>query len=294
MFAAAAEWESFTRAAEVLEVTQAAVSQQVAALERELGVELFDRGGRGVRLTVQGRRLHGYARQILDLVEEALHKVGEAEQQLSGDLRIATSTVPSEWLLPELLAQFRVRWPHVRESLIVSDSRQATAAVEAGQVDVGFVGELPRSSQLEARAVAEDELVLFVAKDHSLAANGFTTLKQLRREPLIVREPGSASRGCVERALHEHGLSPAELTIAMEVNSNDAIRAAVERGVGVAFLSGRSNFHQTGMAPIKVRGFHPQRQLYVIRDLGRIPPTPARHFLAFVEQWRAGRGTTNK
>lgn len=293
-FAAAAERESFTRAAESLELTQAAVSQQVAALEKELDAKLFERQGRGVQLTEQGRRLYGYARQILDLVAEASRPVGEAEQDLSGNLRIATSTVPSEWLLPELLAEFRALWPHVRESLAVSDSSVATAAVEAGEADVGFVGELPRSSKLVAMAVAEDELVLVVAADHPLAGKGTTTLKQLRREALIVREPGSGSRRCVERALEEHGLSPAQLTIAMEVNSNDAIRAAVERGVGVAFLSQRANRHTIGLAPVKIRGFRPRRQLYVISDPRHIPLTPARQFLEFVEQWRSKHGTMNK
>ena len=285
-FASAAERESFTRAAEMLNVTQAAISQQVALLEKELGVELFQREGRGVRLSVQGQQLYGYARQILDLVEEALRQVGRVEYPLSGDLRIATSTAPAEWLLPELLAVYRVRWPHVRESLKVSDSRQAAAVIEAGEADLGFVGELPRSSLLEARPVAEDELVLFVGADHPLAAKGSTTLKQLRREPLIVRESGSASRGCVERSLDEHGLSPAEFTIAMEVNSNDAIRAAVQRGVGVAFLSRRASCRQSGLALVKIRGFHPRRQLYVIRNTRRKLPKPARHFLDFIEEWR--------
>jgi DNA-binding transcriptional LysR family regulator len=293
-FAAAAERESFTRAAEVLEVTQAAVSQQVAALEKELSAELFERLGRGVRLTEQGRRLYVYARQILDLVEKASHEIGGAEQRLTGNLRIASSTVPSEWLLPELLAEFHTRWPHVRESLSVSDSRVATAAVEVGDADVGFVGELPRSSTLQATAVAEDELVLIVAADHPLADKGTTTLKQLVRESLIVREPGSGSRRCFERALEEHGLSPAQLTIAMEVNSNDAIRSAIERGVGVAFLSQRANRREVGLAAVKVRGFHPRRQLYVISDPHRIALMPARQFLAFVDEWRSRNGTMNR
>ncbi len=286
-FAAAAEQESFTRAAELAGLTQAAISQQVAALEKELGGELFVRLGRGVRLTEQGRRLYGYARQILDLVEEASRQVGESSQRVSGNLRIASSTVPSEWLLPELLAEFRARWPLVRESLAVSDSRVATAAVESGEADVGFVGELPRSSTLKATAVAQDELVLVVAANHPLAGKGRMTLKELRRESLIVREPGSGTRRCVEWALEEHGLSLAEFTIAMEVNSNDAIRAAVEQGVGVAFLSQRASRHEIGLARVKVRGFRPRRQLYVISDPGHIPPTPARQFLEFVEQWRS-------
>ena len=292
-FAAAAERESFTRAAEALELTQAAVSQSVAALEKELDVKLFQRQGRGVRLSESGRQLYPYARQVLDLVDEASQQFGKTEH-LAGNLRIATSSVPSEWLLPELLAEFRSRWPKVRESLIVSDSRMATAAVEAGEADVGFVGEPPRGSSLEAKAVAEDELVLVVAANHPLADKGTTTLKQLCREPLIVREPGSASRRCVEQALEEHGQSATDLTIAMEVNSNDAIRAAVERGVGVAFVSQRASHPESGLVHVKVRGFRPRRQLYVIRDPARIPTPPARHFLAFIDQWRPPRRTRHK
>ncbi|NIL97800.1 MAG: LysR family transcriptional regulator [Planctomycetales bacterium] len=286
-FAAAAERESFTRAAQSLGLTQAAVSQQVAALERELSATLFQRRGRGVRLTEQGQRLYGYARQILDLVDQASLQVGQTEEPLCGVLRIATSTVPSEWLLPELLAEFRRRWPQVKESVTVSDSRLATAAVEEGEAEVGFVGERPRSTRLQARPVAEDELVLVVAADHPLAGKKSTTLKRLCREPLIVREAGSGSRCCVERALEEHDISPADLNIAMEVNSNDAIRAAVEQQVGVAFFSQRAIRPVGNLATIKVRGFRPRRQLYVISHPEHNPTPPARQFRDFVEQWRA-------
>jgi LysR family transcriptional regulator, low CO2-responsive transcriptional regulator len=284
-FAAAAERQSFTRAAESLSLTQAAVSQHIATLEKELETELFERKGRGVSLTVAGRRMYEYARQILDLVAEATSQVASVDQQVAGVLRVATSTVPSEWLVPELLAGFRARYPDVRESLTVSDSRVATLAVESGEVDVGFVGELPRSSELEAQAVAEDELVLVVAADHHFAKKGFTTLKQLIREPLIVREPGSGTRRCIEQAMEEQGVSPSKLHIAMEINSNEAIRAAVERRAGVAFLSQREKRHETGLTTITVRSFHPRRQLYVINNPLRALPTPARQFLAFVKEW---------
>jgi DNA-binding transcriptional LysR family regulator len=289
-FTAAAERESFTRAAEALNLTQASVSQQVAALQKELGTELFERRGRGVCLTSAGRRLHEYARQILDLVAEATSQVSGTVQHVSGHLRIATSSVPAESLVPELLAVFRVRFPEVRKSLVVSDSRMTATSVEAGEADLGFVGELPDSSALEATAVGEDELVLIVAADHPLADKGATSLNRLRREAMIVREPGSGSRRCLERALDEHGLSLADLKIAMEVNSNDAIRAAVERGVGVAFLSQRDKRHEVGLASVKVRGFRVRRQLYLIRDPRRVLATPARQFLQFVEEWRQAGG----
>lgn len=285
-FAAAAERESFTRAAEALELTQAAVSQHISALEAELSVELFLRQRRGVQLTDPGRTLYEYARRIFDLIDEAVLEVSGTAPQVTGTLRIATSTVPSEWLLPELLAKFRQACPDVRESLAVSDSSVATAAVLAGEADLGFVGELPRTTDLVVQPVAEDELVLVVAADHRLAEQRTASLAQLRREPLIVREPGSGSRRCVEQALEEHGLAPSDLTIAMEANSNDAIRAAVQRGVGVAFLSQRAVPQKSGLATLKIRGCRPRRQLYLIRDPRHALPPAARQFLAFIEQCR--------
>jgi len=285
-FVAAAELGSFTAAAMQLDVTQAAISQQVAVLEGELKVSLFRRLGRGVQLTDRGQQLYEHAETILDLVDKAVSQVGNIPQELSGTLHIATSTVPSEWLLPELLAEFRSRWPAVRESLAVSDSRLAAEAVESGEADVGFVGALPRSSTLEARPVAEDELVLVVAKGHPLAGTRMTTLKQLQHQQLIVREPGSASRSCVERELEDKGLAPGDFMIAMEVNSNAAIRAAVEQGVGVAFLSARSSHQLSGLVPIKVRGFHPRRQLYVVHRPASTQSEIVGQFLEFVAQWQ--------
>jgi DNA-binding transcriptional LysR family regulator len=291
-FVAAAERGNFTRAAERLELTQAAVSQQIAALETELDTKLFERQGRGVRLAGSGERLYEYARRILDLVDEATREVGGGQRSLTGNLRIATSTVPAEWLVPELLSEFRVLWPQVHESLTVSDSTQAADAVESGAADLGFVGALPRSSSLHASPVAEDELVLVVGADHPLAAKGTTTLKQLRNEPLIVREAGSASRRCVESALEEHQHSADEFTIAMESNSNDAIRAAVKRGVGVAFLSRLTSRDDPGLVAVRIRGFHARRQLYVVSDPARLPETAARQFLDFVQAWRTRRRGT--
>ena len=152
--------------------------------------------------------------------------------------------MPAELVLPELLAEFRALHPNVREAVTVSDSRAAADAVETGEADLGFVGELPHSSQLRSRSIATDKLVLVVSPQHALAACKKTSLRRLRKEPLIVREPGSGSRRCVEYALEAAGLAPDELNIAMEVNSNDAIRAAVEGGLGAALLSRATISHE--------------------------------------------------
>ena len=291
-FAAAAERQSFTKAAKSLGLTQPAVSQHVAVLEELLDVSLFEREGRTVVLTVAGRRLHDYARRILDLVDEARREVGQddtviAGAVIAGTMRIASSTVPAELVLPELLAEFRTLHPKVRESVTVSDSRAAAAAVESGEADLGFVGELPRSSQLRARSIATDKLVLVVSPQHPLSGCKKTSLRRLRSEPLIVREPGSGTRRCVEQALEAAGLSPDELNIAMEVNSNDAIRAAVEGGLGAAFLSQATIAHEIDegrLVPLTVAGVKPQRKLYLITDNNRIPNAIVREFLAFLCQ----------
>ncbi len=285
-FRTAAERESFTRAAAELKLTQAAVSQHIAALENELGVGLFLREGRGVQLSDAGKRLVPYAEQMLDLAKRARAEVSEQPSQLSGELRIATSTVPAEWLIPNLLVAFRASWPHVRESIVVSDSQIAADAVAAGEADLGFVGELPRSARLEATPILEDELSLFVSSDHPLAGKGTTTIKQLCSEPLITREAGSGTRRCLEQALKQHKVSPSELKIAMEFNSNDAIRAAVKRGIGIAFLSKRTHVNMDGLTLIKVRGFRPVRNLYLIFRSNQKHRAPADQFLSFLETWR--------
>lgn len=288
-FARAAELESFTQAARCLELTQAAVSQHVAALEKELSVSLFERSRRAVHLTDSGRRLYDYARQILDLVEKVQQEIGTAEATISGTLRIATSTVPAELVLPELLVEFRRLYPEVCESVTVSDSATAAASVEAGEADVGFVGEMPRSSRLRAKAIYSDELVPVVSSGHRLAQKKKMSLANLRREPIIVREEGSGSRRCVERALEAAGIAPGELSIVMEINSNEAIRAAVERGVGTAFLSRGLVEHQapgTGVVPVTVKGFRARRQLYVVTDPERMPSLIVREFLDFLDRWQ--------
>lgn len=288
-FAAVAEQRSVTQAAKALKITQSAASQQIAALEKHVGKKLLRREGRGVELNDDGRRLYGHARRILDLVEQVENEFREVKTTMVGTLRIATSTIPAECLLPQLLAEFREVCPRVRESITVSDSVAAAQAVEEEEADVGFVGELPQSSLLKAQPFADDELVLIVPPDHRLAEKQTMTLNELKSERLIVREAGSGSRRCVEKALESRGLSPDDLNIAMEVNSNDAIRAAVQRGAGIAFLSEKSIQNELAagsIVAVKIRGVRPRRQLYLVTKPDRIPSPPAREFLAFMQRHR--------
>lgn len=288
-FVIAAESQSFTRAAETLGLTQAAVSQHVATLEKELRTALFDRGSRSVVLTDAGRRTYNRARQVLELVADLRQLEGEQPPAITGVIKIACSTVPSEWLLPELLARFRQLYPDVRESVSVFDSAAAINAVGSGAADVGLVGELPRAASLCAQAVARDEITLVVPPGHELARRKSIKPEELRGQPLIVRQPGSGSRRCVEQALANAGLAATELWYSMEFNSNDAIRAAVERGIGASFLSARAitrAIRDQRLVPIELDGVRAVRDLYLITDSQRLPSRTVRAFLDMVDDWR--------
>ena len=288
-FVIAAESQGFTRAAEILGLTQAAVSQHVAAIEKELRTALFDRGPRSVTLTDTGRRVYEHAKQILDLVDKIQQEAGQQPSAVSGRIKIACSTVPSEWLLPELLLRFRELYPEVQESVSVSDSADAIHAVESGAAEVGLVGELPRAVNLCAKSITQDELTLVVAPDHEFARNKSIKPHDLCGQPLIVREPGSGSRRCIEQALSKAGLATTDLTFSMEVNSNDAIRAAVERGVGISFLSMRASEREIldqRLVSVAIEGVHASRDLYLITDPQRLPTRVVRAFLELLETTR--------
>jgi len=288
-FVLAAELRSFTRAADALGVTQAAVSQQVAALEKELSVSLFQRTSRAVVPTEAGRTLYEYARRIVDLAEDARDAITSTPSIVQGILRIAASTVPSEWLLPELLVEFRQLYPRVQELVSVSDSTSAIRAVDSGEAELGIVGELPRATTLQVQAIARDELTLVVPPSHTFASAKTISLGELRREPLILREPSSGSRRCVEQALSRAGLSPNDLNITLEVNSNEAIRAAVERGVAIAFLSTQAVAREIAdgrLVPVPIDGFTAERSLYLVADPQRMPTRVARAFFDFLDRWQ--------
>jgi DNA-binding transcriptional LysR family regulator len=285
-FAEAAERSSFTAAARALSLTQAAVSQRIQALERELGVPLFRRVGGKVEITDVGRRLHDYARRILDLHREARREVTGKEAPVTGELAIAASSVPGEHLLPALLATFGAKLPHVRVHAAVRDSAAVIGLVESGEVSVGLVGRKTDGAGLEFRHLATDRMVVVAPPGHALAERTRVTLSELAAHPLVVRETGSGLRHCFEKALERAGRSLSELRVALELGSNEAIKEAVLRGVGVAVLSTlavRKDVAAGRLVAREVEGIGCDREMFVVTDRRRVLPPPARLFVTLLE-----------
>jgi DNA-binding transcriptional LysR family regulator len=285
-FSKAAELSSFTGAAKVLRVTQASVSQRIQALEKTLGTPLFKRQGGRVLLTEAGRKLYDHVQRILDLHRQARREITGLETPASGELSLAASSIPGEHLLPALLLLFGQKHPHVRVRATISDSMGVMAQVERGEVSLGLVGRKTDSPHLEFRYLASDRMVLVVPPGHALGRRKKVSVKQLLRHPFILREVGSGLRHCFEKSLDKVGLSLADLRVALELGSNEAIKEAILRGVGVAILSTfavQKELRAGQLRALEVRDLHCDRDMYVVQDRRRVLPLPARLFLLFLE-----------
>jgi DNA-binding transcriptional LysR family regulator len=272
-------------AAKALGLTQAAVSQRIQALEKSLDKSLFDRRGGRVLLTEAGQKLYAYSQQILALHREARKDITGHEPPITGELVIAASSIPGEHLLPALLSLFGKQHPHIRVRAAVSDSMAVMAQVERGEVSVGLVGRKADNPNMEFRFLASDRMVLVAPTGHALSRKKIT-VDQLAVQPLIVREAGSGLRHGFEKSLEQAGRSFTELRVTLELGSNEAIKKAVQRGVGIAVLSVlavHKELKSGSLHAIEVKDIHCDREMFVVQDRRRVPSLPARLFLNFLE-----------
>jgi DNA-binding transcriptional LysR family regulator len=236
IFIAVAEREHMTEAARALPLAQSAVSSAIATLEQRYEVKLFDRIGRRVALTDAGRALLVRARAILAEVAEAEHTLGEFGAATRGSLALhASQTVASYWL-PRHLAAFRIAHPGIALKLNVGNSSEVAESVLAGAADLGFVEDDVERERLESETLALDQMLLVVAPGHPWA-EAAPTPQDLAQGQWVLREPGSGTRAAVERTLAAQRLRLDALNVALELPTNESVRAAVEAGLGATALS---------------------------------------------------------
>jgi DNA-binding transcriptional LysR family regulator len=292
VFVKVAELGSFSRAAEALFLTQPTVSEHVRALEDSLGVQLLDRLGRSTTPTRAGTLLLGYARRMLTLAREAAQAIEQFQGRMTGELAIGGSTIPGEYVVPELIGGFRSKYPDVRVSLMIGSSREVQAWVEDGRVEMGVVGAAPASRALEGRQLMADELVVVVTAGHPWSARGVVSLDDLRAEPMIVRERGSGSRETFERALETVGLDLGMFRIVGEIASTQAVKQAVRAGVGVSLISRRAVVDECRaglLACVKIHDLTVSRAFHLVTHRDRTRSPLAQAFLTFVESHLAER-----
>lgn len=237
IFVAVAELEHVTRAASELHLTQSATSAAVAALEARYSTKLFDRIGRRVALSDAGKLFLDEARAVLARAAAAETVLADLAGLRKGRLALAASQTVASYWLPAYMHRFRQQFPGVEVSLSIGNTEAVAALVRDGSVDIGVVEGDVDDPTLGATPVADDELVLVVAPDHPWAAIGRISSEDLVSTRWVLREPGSGTRAMLEDAIAAAGRSMSDLDVAMELPSNEAVRAAVEAGAGASVLS---------------------------------------------------------
>ncbi len=228
---------SFTKAAETLFMTQPAVTFQVRQLEEQLNTRLFDRAQGRISLTFAGTIAFEYADRILALSEELDSRMKELSGQLAGPLLIGASTTIADFLLPQILGAFKVRYPAVIPRLFVANSEAVQARIAERSLDLGFIEGDSHLPTLGADVCCEDELQVVCAPSHSLAKRQRATPQSLMEHAYISREVGSGTREVIDNYLEKAGLASDSLQVAMEAGSPEALKGLVATGLGFAIMS---------------------------------------------------------
>lgn len=238
IFVTVAERENMTRAAEVLHIAQSGVSSAIAALEARHAVRLFDRIGRGIALTQAGRIFLTEARGVLARAAAAELALAELGGLVRGTLAVQASQTIAGYWLPRRLVAYRRAHPGIDIRLGIGNTAQAAAAVHEGAAELGFVEGAVDDPVLASTKVAADQLIVVVAPDHPWADGVRRGLEELVGSgEWVLREPGSGTRSVFEAALAARGIDPGRLRVALELPSNEAVRAAVEAGMGATAIS---------------------------------------------------------
>lgn len=282
IFVAVAEREHVTRAAHDLNLTQSAVSAAVSALEARHATKLFDRVGRQIALTEAGRAFLGEAKAVLARAEAAEKVLADLAGLARGSLALAASQTVGNYWLPAVVHRYRLRHPGIAVSVTIGNTEAVAARVRDGAADLGLVEDAVDDAALSATSVAEDEMVLLVPPGHPWADRP-PDAAGLAAGPWVLRERGSGTRAIFERALPGLGVQPAELAIALELPSNEAVRAAVEAGAGATVLSrlvAASALKAGSLAAVDLP--LPRRRFFLLRHRERYVTAAVRAFLSAV------------
>ena len=283
VFVAVAERQHVTRAAASLNMTQSAASAAIAALEARHGAKLFHRIGRGIELTETGALFLVEARAVLmraDAAELVLAELGDLKR---GTLNVqAIQTIANYWL-PRHLVAFHQAHPGINLRLSIGNTAQVVTAVHEGEADVGFVGDIIDDPMLKIERVARDQLVIVVGPEHPWVTVGRIDANRLVETEWVLRESGSGTRAMFEAALKDLGIRPDKLRITLELPSNEAVRAAVEAGLGATAIS--ASVAAPGLEVGLLRHIQlnlPERDFYAVRHLGRHRSKAADALIAMV------------
>ena len=237
-FVRVAETKSFSAAAKMLFLTQPTVSAHIASLERELNTCLLIRNTKGVALSESGKELYAYAEQMLELEQKIRERFGLTGRQPGSVLRIAASTIPSLYLLPDIMARFRNEYPEEQLKLFETDSSGVVEMILSHKADVGFTGTVLEKGSCTYIPFYQDELVVLTpSSERYRARKNDDIVSWILEEPVILREEGSGTRKEALRLLVQTGVDISKLNVAAMMENQETIKRSVGSGMGISILS---------------------------------------------------------
>ena len=237
-FAGVAETKSFSLTAKQLFLTQPTVSAHIASLEKELNTCLFVRSTKGVALSDDGKELYAYAEQMLELEKKIRERFGQNGRFAGGVLRIAASTIPSQYLLPDIMVRFRKNYPGEKLKVFETDSAGVAEMIASHRADVGLAGAKIDKGNCTYVPIYQDELVAITPAFEKYRAKGADAVAGwLKEEPVILREEGSGTRQEARKILQQMGIDMNELNVAAIMENQETIKRSVENGMGISILS---------------------------------------------------------
>ncbi|HEX8962133.1 MAG TPA: LysR family transcriptional regulator [Rhodocyclaceae bacterium] len=237
VFHAVAKQLSFTKAAEVLFMTQPAVTFQIKQLEEHFNTRLFDRGHGRISLTPAGELVLMYAEKILNLSSEMDVRLGEMTGEIGGSLLVGASMTIAEFMLPRILGEFKSLHPNVRPRLVVANSESIETRVAEHTLDIGFIESPSHQPNLQTENCCDDELMVICSPKFPLAKSKEIAPPQLIEHPFVSREPGSGTREFIDAYLRKAGIQPEDMQLVMEMGSPISLNGVLETNLGFSIAS---------------------------------------------------------
>ena len=278
---------SFSEVAKKFSLSQPAVSFQIQKLEHDLGVRLINRGQKNITLTDAGKRLLEFANTVISESDHLLNDLDRLRQEVTGELIIAASTIPSEILLPSIISEFIKLHPAVRAKVETRDSLSIITGLQDGTYEICFCGTVPpQSKDIDSFKIAEDEIVPIVFPEHPLAKKRRISFTELQGESLIFRDETSGTQKSLEVSLSKAGFNPRLLTPRLVLSNTQALVSAVESGVGIAFVSNlaiKKSLELGLVEKLKLEDLEIRRDFYCIYHKERLESRLFKEFLTFVQ-----------
>lgn len=286
IFCKVVELESFSKAAEAVFLAQASVSERIASLENKIGIRLLDRLGRKVIPTAAGELLHKHATLFLEMKEAAQLEIESFLGLEQGEISMGGSTIPGEYILPNLISRFNQKYPHLSVKLTIADSSEIENRVLVGDLEIGVIGSKSPHANLICQKLWADELVLAVPAGHPWARRRSVSVKELRKTPFILREKGSGTLKILEAYLRKSGEDgTSALQVSARFGSSTAVKEGVKSGLGLSILSSRAIETEIKVGLLKglrVRGLSMSRNFFLIRNKSRIASPACKAMLDYL------------